>query len=137
MRAPKKLEVVTWGADFPAGCPPTDATNRAEPVFVFVKGQAPRAEDFQSHKARGIWKPTADPFDACKACGLSVSPSLDDAKQLQALLPYLRRRTIASGLPLTGVLRDTPGPIPKLRHMTWWMPEGSDPSGNFQTEAGT
>lgn len=57
-------------------------------------------------------------------------------RALQALVPSPRRKLIASGPPTPGVVMDTKGPVETMRHMTWWIPNGVTPSGNFQTQSG-
>jgi len=71
------------------------------------------------------------PFDTCKACGLSCSDTLEDAIKLTDLFVHLRKQEIAFGPPTPGVVMDTEGPDPKLRHMTWWIPAGAKPNGTF------
>ena len=129
----------SWAKHFPTGCPPEDAKERKAHVFVLLKHDPPQDADFRSHRDRDIWRPQPgdDPFDACKGCGLSCSATLEDARKMQALVPSLRKKLIAYGPPTPGVVRDTKGPIVGLPHMTWWIPTGSTPSGQFRMQGAT
>ena len=133
-RATPSLE---WPDHYPDGCPPSIARPRSENVFVFVRRRRPTGADFRSKHDRG-WRPEegADSSEHCRACGVSVSPTLTDAQELQKLIPFFAKLRIAAGPPTPGVVASTHGPFPQLNHMTWWIPRGATPWRGFNVQGG-
>lgn len=108
----------------PEGCPPSAAwtVEREQVVFRFVKTLPPALDDFASHHARGIAKPTDCP---CRARGLSVLAT-DDLTVVQKLkkLQFFKNKEICrvrldAG---AGKLQQTSEPP----HHTWWPFDGFD-----------
>lgn len=87
-----------------------------------MTGDPPRQKDFRGHRER--WP--AKPFkNECRACGLSVYKSIDDAYRAQRNIPGMKKKRIAFGVleEADGRLLNTPAKTEPSHH-TWWKPAG-------------
>ena len=125
-----------WAPHFPAECPPGAAQPRSAKVFVFVRTDPPTQRDFRSQLETKRFQPQAtdEPGKHCQACGLSVSDTLADARQLREVIPFFRKLQIAEGLPQPGLVLPTRGPTPG--HLTWWVPQDARPWMKFRVLKG-
>lgn len=114
---------------YPESCPPDDALPARGKVYRLVCAEGPQADDFVP-----LWqcRPNHKYPDMCKACGLSVHRSREDAERLRSVYPTMRDKTIACGTltPEMGVTKHTPSRISDS-HTSWWVPCGTNPQMLF------
>lgn len=117
-----------WPDRLPDDCPPDEAEAADGRVFRIVKADPPTADDFRSVREQ---QPRRKVKDECQACGLSVFGAVDDATDMRDAIPAFRGRLIAEGelSGEMGVMKPTPRN--GNTHITWWTPEGLDPSPAF------
>jgi hypothetical protein len=107
-------------SDFPAGCPPTDASDAEGPAFRVVTRPELHPDDFRTYAELGL-APGGDP---CRRHGLSVFRSLDEARHQLNLRPYLGSHIAPGELtPAAGKSKLT---NPRTGHITWWSCAGVD-----------
>lgn len=109
---------MSFPADRPQGCPPTDAEDANGEVFRLVKTDPPTAADFLSYHEMGITR--GDPI---RRCGLSVFRDRADAEHASRAFPNLGNVIARAVLELGhGKTKQTGRPT----HTTWWPAEGVD-----------
>jgi hypothetical protein len=120
---------LTWPKDFPADCPPGQASNAVGTYYRIVKHDPPEPSDFEAIYHRD----SARAEDAmtfgktqCETMGLSVYADINHAIQCASRFRKLGR--IIARLTLTygsGKALQTRGTF--VSHHTWWKPDGFDP----------
>ena len=126
-----------WPSFLPKNCPPDDAVPADGVVYRLVRQDPPAQRDFVPQRNAG--SRSSFPGSECIASGLSVLRELDDAVRLRKRVPAFKNRTIARGelRPEAGVTRHTPSKKDGGgSHLTWWVPEGFDPTPFFMVVAG-
>jgi hypothetical protein len=118
-----------WPPHYPESCPPEDARPADIKAFRFVDGFPCSGPDFVSVQERN---PHRDYGNRCKACGLSVFLSIEDALGMQKRIPGFRKKRLAVGAltPDDGVVKATPSQNEPSHH-TWWMPIEAKPFDRF------
>lgn len=113
----RKNILYAWPSHFPAQCPPASAVDLAGPLFRFINGRQPRAEDFLSYyeKNPGGWA------TSCNARGLSSTRNWEDALTMRAGVPALRKKKAVFGNinEKVGLIAVTPSGTCR-NHCTWW-----------------
>lgn len=122
--------IMQWPGHLPDGCPPADAEDANGTVIRLVKGDAPAPDDFQSQYERNPNRSWGE--DLCRACGLSVFRTPEDAKALARRIPAFRNSRIASADldPTMGKIQHTPSRHASTHH-TWWPPTTVSPPSLF------
>lgn len=112
--------MMTWPDHFPTDCPPTHAESVTGRFFRLVTADPPVDWDVLSHWERDPNKDWGD--GKCRACGLSIYGSEEDALKTKRRIPALRdtKVAIAEVNPKSGVVAPTPSRSAKS-HYTWWI----------------
>ena len=115
---------ITWPVDFPADCPPGEASDAFEPLYRIVKANPPVPSDFESayHKRRAI----KGDVTQCQAMGLSVYTDIDDAVECARTCPK-NGRNIALLTFKNGSAKVSPTKGRFKSHHTLWIPEEVNP----------
>lgn len=125
-------------ADFPANCPPQQATRAGGPAYRFLSpGSAtPSAVDFRQFRHEAPHRRIVPDLE-CQSCGVSINPIRQEALDLRAAVPGFRNRKLALGelTPAMGRTLPTPSPLAGQHHLTWWLHDGFDPSSAFALDA--
>jgi hypothetical protein len=105
----------SYPADWPASCPPQDASPASGEVYRVVKNNPPEETDFHSHREKGLLPSAPE----CMRCGLSVFDELHGATHMLDLFPKLGKYVATASLQdCHGKVKRTPGKHPS--HTTWW-----------------
>jgi hypothetical protein len=112
--------VYVWPEDFPAQCPPSEATELNGSVFRFTNRPQPHSNDFLSHYERDQEKDWSG-FDLCIIRGLSVMRTYQDCLKMRAGVPAMRKKRIAQADidAFVGLIASTPSRACG-GHCTWW-----------------
>ncbi len=131
-----------WYNHLSHDCPPSDAEPAKGKFYRLIKKEhtCPRLEDFRSWREEHVGEQLSSEhlsngITECQACGLSVWPSLDDARRSQRRVPAHRRGVPAQGslTPDLGLVKHTPPLKAKAStHHTWWPRSEVKPWEFFQ-----
>lgn len=101
-------------AEWPTGCPPSEATDAAGTVHRIVKSHPPQEDDLKSHAELGL----ASAAPQCSRLGVSVFTSRDRACHRLKLSPHLG--TMVASAALTADHGKLGTPNAKSGHCQWW-----------------
>ena len=129
---------LSFPADFPAECPPRQASPASGMVYRFLLpgSTTPSDRDFMQFRHEAPHRPIKPGLE-CQSCGVSINPIREEAVALRAAVPAFRNRTLAVGALASNMGRTMPTPshLAGEHHLTWWLHDGLDPSGHFAIDA--
>ncbi|MCH9647784.1 MAG: hypothetical protein K0U98_06065 [Deltaproteobacteria bacterium] len=123
---------LTWPNSYPDLCPPAEATPADGTVLRLVRNDPPRPDDFRAWSVENGRVAKSKP---CQSCAVSVFEQIDDVRKMQRRVPSQRVKPVAAAelKPEMGVTKLTPKRYQS--HRSWWIPDGLDPSPDFQVVA--
>ena len=114
---------MAWPEHYPPDCPPASA-KAVEGIFYRLVNHAPPVEsNLQSNWQRFPGKQWG--HSLCKACGLSIFSTKEDALKTKQRIPAFRDSLVAAAavVPSSGPVLHTPSRHAQSHH-TWWLNEG-------------
>jgi hypothetical protein len=111
---------MAWPEHYPPDCPPAYAEAVERSFYRLVKTASPSETDLRSNYQKFPDKQWGNSL--CKACGLSIFSTKEDALKTRQRIPALRDSLLAVALvaPSSGVVLHTTS-IHAPSHHTWWL----------------
>ena len=111
---------MAWPEHYPPDCPPASAEAVERSFYRLVKTASPSETDLRSTYQKFPDKQWGNSL--CKACGLSIFSTKEDALKTRQRIPAFRDSLLAVALvaPSSGVFLHTPS-IQAPSHHTWWL----------------
>lgn len=114
---------MAWPEHYPPDCPPASAEAVEGTYYRLVNHVIPVESDLRSNWQRFPDKQWGNSL--CKACGLSIFSTKEDALRTKQRIPAFRDSLIAATavVPSSGPVLHTPSRHAQSHH-TWWLNEG-------------
>lgn len=111
---------MAWPEHYPPDCPPASAEAVERSFYRLVNNDPPSEIDLRSNWQKFPAKQWGNSL--CKACGLSIFSSKEDALKTRQRIPAFRDSllAVASVAPSSGVVLHTPSRQASSHH-TWWL----------------
>lgn len=113
---------MAWPEHYPPNCPPASAVAVEGIYYRLVNNNPPEESDLRSNWQK--FPNTQWGNSLCKACGLSIFSTKEDAQRTRLRIPAFRDSLVAAASvdPSSGPVLHTPSRHAQSHH-TWWLDE--------------